>query len=162
MTTKLYGTLLVAGSLLCGRTVADPPVPEHRPIVTAILEDGSTVEGLLMEFSRGEYKIRSGGVERAVAETEIRRLAFRPQREPAEPEEAARKVTLPKTPSNSEIDKCIQAMMRARYGQHEPSIARLAPMGPKAIDPLLAAVAKNSGIYQAVAEVLRACPSSWR
>lgn len=153
MIAKLSGTTLVVCFLLSGRAIADSAVPEHRPIVTAILVDGSTAEGVLLEFSKGEYTIRTDGVERTIAEAEIRRLAFRPQQERPEPEEAVRKVTPPKTPHNPEIDKYIKAMMRSRYGQHEESIARLAAMGPEVVDPLLAAVARNSEIYQAVAEV---------
>ncbi|HUT09381.1 MAG TPA: HEAT repeat domain-containing protein [Thermoguttaceae bacterium] len=153
MTTKLAGTLLVVFSFGSAWAVADPAVPEHRPVVTAILVNGSTIEGVLLEFSQGQYKLWDDGVERTVAETAIRRLAFRLQQKPAEPEEGAGKVTRPKTPHDPEIDKHIQALMRSRYGQNEEAIAKLAAMGPEVVDPLLAAVAKNSDIYQAAAEV---------
>jgi HEAT repeat protein len=149
----MSGASVMVCSCLWACATEDSAVPEHRPIVTAILVNGSTVEGMLLEFSNGEYRLATDGSERTIPESSIRRIAFRPQEESDEPAKAARPLVSPRKPPDPEIEQQIKAMMRVRHGQDEAAIARLAGMGPKVIDPLLAAVAENSDIYQAAAEV---------
>jgi len=140
----LLAALLAGGPLVWGAEGAHPT----RPIVRAVLKDGTTVEGVLIEFSQGVYVLKVAGGRRAVREADLGDISFHSQG-PAPAE--ARSV-------DPELVRLIGELRRAARERRPPSpavIAGLAKTGTAAVEPLLAAARGNSHLARPVAQVLR-------
>ncbi|MHC4179258.1 MAG: HEAT repeat domain-containing protein, partial [Planctomycetota bacterium] len=134
---------------------AAPPegnVQSKRPIVKAVLNDGSQVEGVLQRFSSGVYTVNVNGQFKSFIEANIQSISFHAQ--PALRQESGG--------NGQAIAELIKQFRRTtndpegipqRVG---PSvIPKLAAMGPAVIEPLVAEVNKDSDIYQSVGLVFK-------
>ncbi|KKM67768.1 hypothetical protein LCGC14_1467760, partial [marine sediment metagenome] len=143
--------LLTAVLTVVSPAWAESEVRPTRPIVRIVLNrNGATIEGTLARFGNGAYTLDVGGRLKIVAERDIRSITFRfPQ--------AAR--------NESDINQLVAQLSKsAREHFRVPPaiITALAKKGAGALEPLLAAVGKDSSIYQWVGEVFRQMDHSVR
>ena len=151
---RLPVVLLLTATFGSGQAVvpADPAVPQtppQRPFVKAELHDGTTVEGRLDYFDDGMYRLITREGLRTIAEDNLSDLQL------VVP-------YLPRTgkPLDPQVALLIQRFTRTTkdpegvpQGYDPRLIPQLVAQGEQVIEPLIAEVAKNSSIYQAVGRV---------
>ncbi|MCH8047522.1 MAG: HEAT repeat domain-containing protein [Planctomycetes bacterium] len=124
----------------------------RRPAIFAILNDGSTIEGVLDRFDKGVYSVRSAGKVYRFSEDDLKSISFQ-----------SRPLLLPNLHKDKSLQQLIEQFVRPRQSQDErPSggvggdpalVAPLAARGSRAIEPLIAEVNKNAHLYQTVAKI---------
>ena len=123
---------------------AESEVRPTRPIMRIVLKrNGATIEGTLARFGNGAYTLDVGGRLKIIAEGDIRSITFRSPK-------AAR--------NESDINQLVAQLSKSarEHARVAPAIVTaLAKKGAGALEPLLAAVGKDSSIYQSVGEVFR-------
>ncbi|HHH76096.1 MAG TPA: hypothetical protein ENL03_03615, partial [Phycisphaerae bacterium] len=129
-----------------------PPVkaaPLTRPLVVAVLTDGTMIEGILEGFNKGVYTVRSANMLRVFSEKDIRSIAFQEQN------------LTPANGADKPLAELIKQFIRPHKGRHgyperggDPAmIPLLAAKGPVAIKPLIDEVNKRSELYQSVGKI---------
>jgi hypothetical protein len=144
----------VATALRLPTTAASQPENEQatvRPVVSAVLQGGERVEGVLERFDDGVYWLLVGKERRTLAEKDLASIRFHA---------ASGGPTL--SDEDQELEELIRQFFalhrgekRLERGGHPALIPLLAAAGPRAVRPLLAAFQKHDDDYQAAGEVLK-------